>query len=90
VATPGGEVAELLAVDVDQGTGMGVLVAADGLAGGSVQLGEPADPPADQDGMDGGGGQADLGAIWAGPSRWVQHRWTIRPTTGAGVRRGQW
>ena len=61
MATPGGDVAELLDVDVDQGTGMGVLVAADGLAGGSVQLGEPADPAADQDGMDGGGGQADLG-----------------------------
>jgi hypothetical protein len=40
---------------------MGVLVAADRLTGGPVQEGEAADPATDQDGMHGGGGQADPG-----------------------------
>jgi hypothetical protein len=35
----------------------GVLVAADRLAGGPVQVGQAADAAADQDGMHGGGGQ---------------------------------
>ena len=30
------------------------------------------------------------GAIWAGPSRWVQRRCTMLRTSGAGVRRGLW
>src|SRR5512132_2171801 len=55
----GGDVAELLDVDVDHCAGMRVLVAAHRLAGHPVQIGQPADPAADQDGVDGGGGQAD-------------------------------
>jgi hypothetical protein len=51
VATTGGDVAELLDVDVDQGPGMGVLVAADRLAGDPVQVGQAADAAAAQDGM---------------------------------------
>ena len=90
VAATSGDIAELLDVDVDQVAGLAVLVAADRLAGCPVQVTEAADAAADQDGMDGGGGQPDLGAIWAGPSRWAQRRWTIRRTTGAGVRRGEW
>jgi hypothetical protein len=69
VATTSGDVAELLDVDVDQLTGMVVLVAADRLAGDPVQMGQAADAAADQDGVHGGGSQANLGAIWAGPSR---------------------
>ena len=61
VATTGRDVAQLLDVDVDQGAGLGVLVAADGLAGGPVQSTQPADAAADQDGMDGRGRQPDLG-----------------------------
>jgi hypothetical protein len=89
VATTGGDVAQLLDVDVDQGAGMIAFIAADWLAGGPVQVSKVADAAADQDGMDGGGGQADSGAIWAGPSRWVQRRCTIRRTTEVGVRRGE-
>ena len=40
---------------------MGVLVAADRLASGPVQMSQPTDAAADQDGLHGGGGQADLG-----------------------------
>ena len=36
------------------------------------------------------GASPTWGAIWAGPSRWVQRRCTILRTTGAGVRRGLW
>jgi hypothetical protein len=68
---------------------MVVLVAADRLAGGPVEVGQAADAAADQDGMDGGGGQPDPGAIWAGPSRWVQPRCTTLPTTGVGVGWGE-
>ena len=90
VATTGRDVAQLLDVDVDQGAGLGVLVAADGLAGGPVQSTQPADAAADQDGMDGRGRQPDLGGDLGWPSRFLQRRWTIRRTSGAGVRRGLW
>jgi hypothetical protein len=69
---------------------MVVLVAADRLAAGPVKMGQATDAAADQDRMHRGGSQPDLGAMWAGPSRWVQRRCTIRRTTGAGVRRGLW
>src|SRR5829696_8992709 len=59
VAAPGGDVAQLLDVDVDQRAGIGVLVAADHLAGGPVQMPQTADPAANQDGMHRRGGQAD-------------------------------
>jgi hypothetical protein len=40
VAAAVGDVAELLDVDVDQVTGRGVFIAADGPAGGPVQVGQ--------------------------------------------------
>lgn len=43
-----GDAAELLDVDVDQGAGLLVFVAADRLTGGAVDVGEPVDPTADQ------------------------------------------
>ena len=68
VAATGGDVAELLDIALDQGAGMGVLVAADGLATDPVQLGQAADPGADQGGCT-VGASPTWGAIWAGPSR---------------------
>jgi hypothetical protein len=62
MATPSWDVAQLLDVKVDQVAGMGVLVTADRLAGGPVQLGQAAEAPADQHGMHGRGGQPDQGS----------------------------
>jgi hypothetical protein len=61
VATTGRDPAQLLDVRVDQVAGMGMLVAADHPAGGAVQLDQPVDVVADQDAVDGGGGQAEAG-----------------------------
>jgi len=69
MAAPSGDVAELLDVDMDEVAGMAVLVAADRLAGGPVQMGQAADAAADQDGMHGRAASPTWGAIWAGPSR---------------------
>jgi len=90
VATPGGDVAQLLDIDMDQGAGSGVFVAADRLAGGPVQVSEAADAATNQDGMHGGGGQpnprGDLGRPQPlGPAQ-VHHLAHQR----RGVRRGEW
>jgi hypothetical protein len=61
VATTGGDTAQLLDIQVDQVTGMGMLVAADHPAGGAVQPDQPVDVVADQDAVDGGGRQAEPG-----------------------------
>jgi transposase len=53
--TSGGDVGQLLDVDVDQLAGTIVFVTADRLAGGPVQVAQAADAGADQDGMHGGG-----------------------------------
>jgi hypothetical protein len=60
VAASGGDVAQRLDVDVDQRPGLVVLVAADRLADGPVQIAQAADSAADQGGVDGGGGLADM------------------------------
>ena len=65
----GGRLRLVATLDAQEAAGMGVLVAADGLATDPVQVGQAADPAADQDGMHRGGSQPDLGAIWAGPTR---------------------
>ena len=49
-----GDVAELLHVDVEHRAGVVVLVAADGLPGGAVDVGEPVQPGVDQDPVDRG------------------------------------
>ena len=49
-----GDVAELLHVDVQHRPGVVVLVAADGLPGGAVDVGEPVQPGVDQDPVDRG------------------------------------
>jgi hypothetical protein len=54
-AAPVGDVPELLDIDVDQGPGVVVLVAADHLAGAPVDVGEPVDPATDQDRVHGRG-----------------------------------
>src|SRR5699024_301894 len=48
-ATPVGDLADLLDVDVDQVAGVLVFVAAGRLAGGSVDVGQTNEPAADQD-----------------------------------------
>jgi hypothetical protein len=90
VATPGRDVAQLLDIDLDQLAGMVVLVAADRLAAGPVKMGQATDAAADQTACTVEGASPTWGAIWAGPSRWVQRRRAIFRTTGAGVRRGLW
>jgi hypothetical protein len=62
VTTSSGDVAELLDVDVDQHAGLVMLVAPDRLAGRPINIAQAADPAADQNGMDGGGSQTDLGS----------------------------
>jgi hypothetical protein len=89
VAAPGGDVAQLLDIDMNEVAGLVVLVAAHRLAGRPVQMGETADPAADQHGMHGRGGQPDLRGDLGWPSRWAQRRCTILRTTGGGVRRGE-
>ena len=89
VATTSGDVAQLLDIDVDQVAGMGVFLAADHLAGGPVQITQAAAAAADQDAIDAGGASPTWGAIWAGPNRWRKRSWTIRRTSGVGVRRGE-
>ncbi len=56
-----GDVAELLDIDVQQITGGGVLVTPDGLAGGPVHLGQPADPAAPQHRVHGAGRHRQFG-----------------------------
>jgi hypothetical protein len=89
VTTSSRDVAELLDVDVDQVAGMRVLVAADRLAGHQINIAQAADPAADRMAWTVEGARPTWGAIWAGPSRWVQRKCTIRRTTGAGVGRGE-
>jgi hypothetical protein len=60
VATPSGDVAQLLDIDVDQLAGTLMLIAADRLAADPVQLGQATDAAADQHGMHRGGSQPDL------------------------------
>ena len=59
VAASGREVAQLLDINMDQRSGLGVLVAADRLAGGPIQVTEAADATADQDRVHGRSGQPD-------------------------------
>jgi hypothetical protein len=47
-AAPVGDVPELLHIDVDKGSGVIVLVAADHLTGAPIDVGQPVDPAADQ------------------------------------------
>ena len=54
-----GNVAKLLHVDVDQGAGVVVFVAADRLTGGSIEVGESVEPAPNQHLVHGGWGQAD-------------------------------
>ena len=60
MATPSGDVAQLLDIDVDQLAGTLMLIAADRLAADPVQLGQATDAAADQHGMHRGGSQPDL------------------------------
>lgn len=53
-----GDPAELLDVDVDEFAGPVAFVAADDLAGGPVQVGQPVQAVADQNAVHGRGGQA--------------------------------
>jgi hypothetical protein len=62
MAATSGDGAQLLDVDVDQVAGLAMLVAADRLAGGPVQVTEAADAAADQDGVHSRGGQPHLGS----------------------------
>jgi hypothetical protein len=55
VATPGGDAAQLLDIQVDQVAWPVMLIAADRSAAGTVQPPQPVHPVADQDPMDGGG-----------------------------------
>jgi hypothetical protein len=62
VAAAVGDIAELGHVDVEQRSGMVVLVAADRLPGDPVDPRQPVQPAAHQHGMDRGGGQAEPAA----------------------------
>jgi hypothetical protein len=61
-----------------------MLIAADRLAGGPVQMGQAADTAADHNGLHGGAARPTWGAIWAGPSRWVQPSCTTLSTSRVG------
>jgi hypothetical protein len=58
-AAAGPDDAQLLDVDVDQFAGPGTFIAADQLPGGAVQPGQPVHAVPTQDGVHGGGRQAD-------------------------------
>jgi diguanylate cyclase (GGDEF)-like protein len=60
--TEHGGVAELLDVDMDQASRVGMLIAAHRQPAGSVGPGQAVAAQADQDAVDGGGGQAEPGA----------------------------
>jgi hypothetical protein len=90
VAATGGDVAELLDVDVDQRAGVGVLVAAHRRSGGPVQVAEPAEVAAEHDLVDGRGGQTDPWGDLGRSQPLPQAQLDDLRTCGVGVRRGLW
>jgi hypothetical protein len=84
VAATSGDVAELVDIEVDQGAGMGMLIAADRLAGGRSRSRRRLMRQRTKTAYTVEGASPTWGAIWAGPRRWGQRRRTIRRTTGAG------
>ena len=69
------EPADLLDVDVDEFAGAGAFVAADELAGGPVQPGQPVQTVPDEDGVHGRGGQP-VAAQAGGTAEWVRRAQT--------------
>ena len=84
------DIAELLDVDVEHGARMVVLVAADGFAGGAVDVGQAIQVGVGQDPVDGGGCDAESRGELDGPSRGRRRRRMQRRVVLTLILFGEW